>query len=985
MTTGRSPKMEFMSSTAGEAMAERNQWGPLHRLDRRIAKWSSTTVALVSAAAGLVIGGVIILAYWLFLHVLADAFANQTLQFAGTAERLALRGDQFTLSDARITQVYGMVFAVIWGVLSALLFAVFWKRCWNAGFAAKDSVVKWLPGLPLAGAVLAIVQRLVTLASLRWGSDGVEMVAAMPAVVTTLAWGKWVLAGLTFVSVLGMIVSAGARASQTPLPEGWADEFRDKLRGAMAWNEARRIEHEADANDDGAGRLIDVSDYPSDYDQVDLHQKAINAVEIDWTAHGAQPKPTTEILAPPEGTGIACSGGGIRAASFTLGALSTLERRPTGLPLADSVLGSARYLASVSGGGYAAAAWRIAAGTGPLPDQPLIGDPAAFDDKPEPFPRSDNPSPDLLTHIRPRRNFLANGTGGLPRSLIRVVVQMAVHLSLIIASVYVLAWPWGKLLGSWTIDALTLQTEGDYNTTIGRHQWLPPLLTLASTAPLVIWRLFIDRTRLRRNVDTATRALVALAAGSAFALVALPFLVELVVRWLPGGGANRWAFTGIWGVIVTAIWQLAKQFVRDRARYLGGILLAVGLGAFAGFVIDWSFRGTSFPGQWPTFMAVFAFLIVGFIFFNPDAWSLHELYRHRLTGTFSTRLEPQGLFADPEPPPMSEYMGAEGPRSIICCAAARQVDAETGIAAVSMTLEPDAVTLYKWSKQPGSQLAQLDPAQVSHREFARLLPGRGDRLASLMGAVAISGAAVAPAMGRLNMSTTNALLAAFNARLGVWVPNPAYTGPGPNSEIDRRVTPRLVNMFKEIFGVYDPKDPNVYATDGGHWDNLGLVELIRRRCDTIIAIDTSGNPPGTYTALKDSIALARHECGAEVSFPADQWKLLEVGEDGLVDKNHMLGTVRYRDGHEARVLYVKGAVARTSSLAIQRYAAGDRTFPNYSTANQMLSDRQLTFLIRLGNEAMCDALDCHPIVDSTLAATPAQASVAGTTPSPVDA
>lgn len=217
------------------------------------------------------------------------------------------------------------------------------------------------------------------------------------------------------------------------------------------------------------------------------------------------------------------------------------------------------------------------------------------------------------------------------------------------------------------------------------------------------------------------------------------------------------------------------------------------------------------------------------------------------------------------------------------------------------------------------------------------------------------------------MATTNALLAAFNARLGVWVPNPAYQGPG-GAELDRRVSPRMVNMFKEIFGVYDAKDPNLYATDGGHWDNLGLVELVRRRCSTIIAIDTSGDAPGTYNTLKDAIALARHECGAEISFPDDQWAQIVPGDDGLVAHNHMLGTVTYRDGHEGQVLWVKAMVAHTSSLAIQRYAASDRTFPNYSTGNQMLTDRQLTFLIRLGDEAMRSALKEHPrVVTAALA------------------
>ena len=580
-----------------------------------------------------------------------------------------------------------------------------------------------------------------------------------------------------------------------------------------------------------------------------------------------------------------------------------------------------------------------------------------------PFPHPDRPTPDLLTHIRERRSFLANGRGGLPRSIVRVILQMMLHLALIFMTVYVFAWPFGKLLGSWAVraldmDLLATNVDGEIRleSITGAHHWLPPVLTLAALVPLVLARMFMERNPARRIVDQAMAGLVFLAAGSAFVLLLLPLLVEFVVEVVPAG-TDRIVFTGIWATIVTAVWQMAKRFVRRFIKYLGGVFLALGLAVFGAFVIDWSLRETTL-GQWQIFLGLTIFLIIGFIVFNPDAWSLHDFYRQRLNGTFSTRRTPEGLWAQPDPPPMSDYVGVE-PSPIICCAAARPPQADTGIAALSMTFEPQAVTIFHWERPDDSQLAELSAAQIPHAEFSALLPRGSQRLDSLMGAAAISGAAVAPSMGRKNFSTTNALLAAFNARLGVWVPNPAYGGP--ERDLDRKVAPRLVNMFKEIFGVYDPKDPNVYATDGGHWDNLGVVELIRRRCATIIAIDTSGDPLGTYNALKEAIALARHECGAEIDF-GDEWDKLVPAEDGIVAHNHMLGTVRYRDGHTATILYVKGAVARTSSLAVQRYAAGDRTFPNYSTGNQMLTDRQLTFLVRLGDEAMAAALDENPSV-----------------------
>ena len=187
--------------------------------------------------------------------------------------------------------------------------------------------------------------------------------------------------------------------------------------------------------------------------------------------------------------------------------------------------------------------------------------------------------------------------------------------------------------------------------------------------------------------------------------------------------------------------------------------------------------------------------------------------------------------------------------------------------------------------------------------------------------------------------------------------------------------PRVINMFKEIFGVYGNTDPNVYATDGGHWENLGLVELIRKRCDLIIAIDTSGDLPGTYKALKNAIALAFLECEAKIDIDETEWEALIPDEDGLVPRNFVRGAIRYLDGTTGELLYVKAAVSRTTPLAVQRYAAGDRTFPNYSTANQMLTDAQLTNLFKLGFASMQTALRTRADTPTSAATTSASSRV----------
>ncbi len=108
-------------------------------------------------------------------------------------------------------------------------------------------------------------------------------------------------------------------------------------------------------------------------------------------------------------------------------------------------------------------------------------------------------------------------------------------------------------------------------------------------------------------------------------------------------------------------------------------------------------------------------------------------------------------------------------------------------------------------------------------------------------------------MGRIDVGTTNALLAATNIDLGTWLPSVPST-PATSTPMPRI---RLSYLVKEILGWFNADDAYSFLTDGGHWDNLGLVELLRARHRTIICIDASKDEPGSYTTLRDAAALAR--------------------------------------------------------------------------------------------------------------------------------
>jgi hypothetical protein len=73
-------------------------------------------------------------------------------------------------------------------------------------------------------------------------------------------------------------------------------------------------------------------------------------------------------------------------------------------------------------------------------------------------------------------------------------------------------------------------------------------------------------------------------------------------------------------------------------------------------------------------------------------------------------------------------------------------------------------------------------------------------------------------------------------------------------------------------------------TDGAHYDNLGLVELVRHRCRTIFCIDASGDTPPFPQTLNQAIALAWEELGVKISLE-DQLDLVPGSAEPLAPED----------------------------------------------------------------------------------------------------
>jgi hypothetical protein len=250
---------------------------------------------------------------------------------------------------------------------------------------------------------------------------------------------------------------------------------------------------------------------------------------------------------------------------------------------------------------------------------------------------------------------------------------------------------------------------------------------------------------------------------------------------------------------------------------------------------------------------------------------------------------------------------------------------------------------------------------------------------TLPAAVAMSGAALSPAMGKLTFRPLSFLLAMANIRLGVWVPNPQHINqtlvdgdstlapsgmnlPGrrPEYRVSVRHRPRPWYLWKEVFGRNRLDDKFLYITDGGHYENLGLVELLRRGCRTIYCFDAGGG--ATENALGDAIALARTELDVEICMSEDTSKLQEDDKTHRSELVCASGTIRYpAEAPEKRVtgelFYVRSVVSEKSPWELRNYQLEDGIFPHHSTFDQFFTDQRFEAYRRLGMFAAESALE----------------------------
>jgi hypothetical protein len=707
-------------------------------------------------------------------------------------------------------------------------------------------------------------------------------------------------------------------------------------------------------------------------------------------------------------TGVSLSGGGIRSAAFCLGALQSLA--------ANRLIDQIDYLSTVSGGGYigssVSACMSQAPPDGKNQEFPFTA-PNEYQDRP------------AVGHLRDFSNYiLPRGSASLIDAVAVILRGLVTNLVIILAVVSFLvlvtliAYPDSGLLmrGSflprffdtilaaacicstgivdswvgaapfaltfWLLGALSLFLAGwavsrsraeargcdVRGSGVAWSRWIIRIvivMALLDLQPLAIAGLFwlvqhggvLGLSKLVVGISAPFAAVVAFFSDRLAAFVKRasqkPGTSMLLQRL-----AVQAAILAASAFVPLLLWllylSLAAEGMADPLQAHPGFGLLAG-----GVSFDLFHRHVFLP---PIAICLIAWIVLSAVAvrFAPNANSLHQLYRDKLSKAFlfdPKWRETSGPDIDDLVPLDKERLSgispsAGGPYHLINAA----VNLQGSVYANRRGRNADFFLFS--SRYVGSDVT--DYVTTAAMQAA-------DTHIDLAAAMAISGAAVSSNMGSSSIAPLTPTLALLNVRLGYWIRNPRYILNPVSALAGRGILHKLSEWSKfylvsEMLGRLDENAPHVYLTDGGHIENLGLYQLLRRHCRVIVAVDGEADPDMSFRALSTVQRYARIDMGIRIDLPWQEIARIslkataaaEAGKTIAVENGPhcAIGLIHYPDGKDGLLLYVKASVTGDEADYVLNYKQRNPAFPHESTGDQFFTEEQFECYRALGFHAI---------------------------------
>jgi hypothetical protein len=611
-----------------------------------------------------------------------------------------------------------------------------------------------------------------------------------------------------------------------------------------------------------------------------------------------------------DAVGLGFSGGGIRSATFNLGLLQAMDRY--------GLLKHVDYLSTVSGGGYIGSSltWFMSSLKQGFPfgtsRRHNLGTPGA-----------------IVSWLREHASYLIPGQGLNLWSLVAFIiggtlVNLLVVIPFFFAITLFLTWlPGPEIISGYPQNGFTgLLAVGIVS--------LALLMVAFVFYALLSGVRSLQQYRIRYRTQIWLGRILSLGAGLLI-LGTVPLVhghLDLYFHdWIEEFNTS-FSAAGALSLIGGAIGRNRKNETRGYRK----VLLNVGLALVIYGLLQWIYHGADAivhgdrMEMWMRLISFFIVLsiIIG-VFANINYVSIHRYYRDRLMQAF---MPPEDFinFGQPNKCLLKDIPQTDAPYQII-----------------------NSMMMTWCSPTPKLQLRGGDnfifsplfcgAKSTGYAPSAEYLGGTMD----LSTAFSISGAAVDPNTGETHSRPLSFIQTLLNLRIGYWARNPKW----PATVIKGWSRPYwLVYSLRQMLGLELAENQmHVYLSDGGHFENLALYELIRRQCRYIILSDAGQDYGRNFGDLGNALEKVRVDFGVAIDIDT---KALRPESNGFSSQPWVLGDIYYADGSRGVLLYIKASVFSGLPEDVYAYLRANPMFPHQSTADQFFNEPQFEAYRELG-------------------------------------
>lgn len=693
-------------------------------------------------------------------------------------------------------------------------------------------------------------------------------------------------------------------------------------------------------------------------------------------------------------SGLALSGGGIRSASFSLGILQALSYSRS--------LKKIDYLSTVSGGGYIGSSltwllsrsWTDKDGDNvdlgvdkenfPYGTYPMLGQAAETGINAPPENEAFTPKRyrgALLRYLRQHGKYLTPGHGINGFSLLGVMIRGSLLSIFVYFSLLVLLMTGLEAVGAFaSVDYGLAGQSWNFIGNIPNKSILYGLLGVvifAGSALLYSFvAYFLSRRRksrkttnekqahlenlsykLRRFCETCYNYLI-LATLILLVLGAIPEVYQLL---LPNDSdSTLWA--SLTGVVSTAIGYLSSisAFVKTSSNKKGflpvGLLVAVGtIALWFGLLLLAYHCAEMIGGNTSTIVTLAVVMLVVGWFANLNYISIHRYYRDRLMETFMPDV--QEVLTPGDTPQHASIAADKARLSEMCGYHENKEKADMPYHIINCNLVLVASEIAKFKGRGGDNFI-LSPAwcgsnATGWQDSRSFMGGR----MTLPTAMAISGAAVNPNTGVGGDGITrqpflSMLMGFLNIRLGYWAANPNPEYRSNLTAIPNFFLPGFFEMFSR--NALRENSRFLQISDGGHFENLGIYELIRRKANLIIACDGAADPDYNFTDLSNALEKVRTDFGVLINIGMEQLdsmipkKETDASPVAFAQQGFIVADILYPDRDPGTLVYIKSSFFEALSADLYGYKKAHQEFPDEPTGDQFFDEKQFEAYRELG-------------------------------------